>query len=50
MHVAEYTWRLEKGHRVANIGGKRFLLSTGARRSMAVARRPEMPPLARQAM
>lgn len=34
MHVAEYTWRLEKGHPVVQLGGKPYLLSTGAPRSV----------------
>jgi hypothetical protein len=35
MHVAEYTWRLEKGHPVVSLGGKPYLLSTGSKRSVA---------------
>ena len=34
MHVAEYTWRLEKGHPVIKVGGKPYLLSTGSSRSV----------------
>ena len=34
MHVAEYTWRLQKGHPVVTIGGKPYLLSTGSRHSV----------------
>jgi hypothetical protein len=37
MHVAEYTWRLQKGHPVVSIGGKSYLFSTGSEFSVGNA-------------